>query len=290
MRLLVTGGAGYIGSAVASLLADSGHEVVVLDDLSTGYADAVPAAATFVRGTVRDDALAVLSAGADAVLHFAAKSLVAESVANPLRYYRDNLDGVRALLQAVLAYAVPHVLFSSTAAVYGTPRGGPVTEDDPTGPENPYGRSKLVGEWMLRDAATTGRFSWAALRYFNVAGAAAPRLRDHGQTNLVPRLLRAAAEGEPAAIAEVVPVVPLEIAPIDAAGALGELAVEQLRKPNHLGLVPGLLGLAHRGEVEALGARAHQRDRLAVLAHRADRGAGVRARQEEIERDHREDR
>jgi UDP-glucose 4-epimerase len=134
------------------------------------------------------------------VIHLAAHKDVAESVANPLRYYRDNLDGLRVLLQGVTAYEVGHVLFSSSAAVYGTPAACPVAEDAPTAPENAYGRSKLIGEWMLRDAAASAAFTWAALRYFNVAGAAAPGLRDHGATNLVPRLLRAAERREPARI------------------------------------------------------------------------------------------
>ena len=143
MRLLVTGGAGYIGSVVAALLADGGHEVVVVDDLSTGHADAVPAAATFVQATIRDDDVrAVLADGIDAVLHFAAKSLVAESVAHPDRYWENNLGGTLALLEAMRVTGTRRIVFSSTASVYGEPERIPVTETEPVRPVNPYGASK----------------------------------------------------------------------------------------------------------------------------------------------------
>ena len=140
MRLLVTGGAGYIGSVVASLLTTGGHEVTVLDDLSTGYADAVPAAATFVRGTVRDHAQEILAQGADAVLHFAAKSLVAESVARPSLYWHHNLGGTLALLEAMRVTGTPRIVFSSTAAVYGEPETTPITETAPPRPDQPLRR------------------------------------------------------------------------------------------------------------------------------------------------------
>jgi UDP-glucose 4-epimerase len=171
MRLLVTGGAGYIGSVVASLLADSGHEVVVLDDLSTGHADAVPAAAEFVRGTVRDDAQAILAGGADAVLHFAAKSLVAESVASPSLYWQHNLGGTLALLEAMRVTGTPRIVFSSTAAVYGEPELVPIKETAPTRPTNPYGASKLAVDTALAEHARMHGIGAVSLRYFNVAGA-----------------------------------------------------------------------------------------------------------------------
>jgi len=171
MRLLVTGGAGYIGSVVASLLIEAGHEVAVLDDLSTGHADAVPAAAAFARGTVRDDAQAVLAGGADAVLHFAAKSLVAESVASPSRYWQHNLGGTLALLEAMRVTGTNRIVFSSTAAVYGEPERVPIDEAAPTRPTSPYGASKLAVDTALAEHARMHGIGAVSLRYFNVAGA-----------------------------------------------------------------------------------------------------------------------
>ncbi|WP_433082994.1 UDP-glucose 4-epimerase GalE [Dactylosporangium sp. CA-052675] len=203
MRWLVTGGAGYIGAHVVAALQGAGLECIVVDDLSTGRAARVPFGVPLLRADVRD-AAAVREVfrrhRPDGVIHLAARKDVAESAAHPLRYYRDNLDGLGAVLAAVAETGTRSVLFSSSAAVYGTPRRSPVREQDPTEPENAYGRTKLVGEWMLRDAAASGGFRWGALRYFNVAGAAAPHLRDEGGTNLVPRLLRAAALGIPATV------------------------------------------------------------------------------------------
>src|SRR5580693_5165581 len=134
MRLLVTGGAGYVGSVVAAQLLEAGHEVVVLDDLSTGHAGAVPPGAVFVRGTTRDEAAGVLAGGIDGVLHFAARSLVGESVAQPGRYWSDNLGSTLALLDAMRGTAVRSIVFSSTAAVYGEPERIPVQETDPPRP------------------------------------------------------------------------------------------------------------------------------------------------------------
>src|SRR5579859_2088206 len=203
MAWLVTGGAGYIGAHVVRALLESGVEAVVVDDLSTGYARRVPDGVPLLTFDVRD---AVALTGAFAryrpagVVHLAARKDVAESTRYPLRYYRDNLDGLRAVLTAATATGTRNVLFSSSAAVYGTPARVPVAEDAPTAPENAYGRTKLVGEWLLRDAAASADLAWAALRYFNVAGAATPELRDVGLTNLVPRLLRAARDGAPATV------------------------------------------------------------------------------------------
>lgn len=200
---LVTGGAGYIGAHVVHALRQAGLPTVVLDDLSTGLPDRVPDDVPLVRADVRDT-VAVAAAFARyrpaGVVHLAARKDVAESTTHPLCYYRDNLDGLRSILTATVQHDVRALLFSSSAAVYGTPARYPVTELDPTLPENPYGRTKLIGEWMVRDAAAGGRFGWAALRYFNVAGAARPELRDIGGTNLVPRLLRAAEQGVPATV------------------------------------------------------------------------------------------
>ena len=171
MRLLVTGGAGYIGSVVAAQLVAAGHDVVVLDDLSTGYADAVPPGATFVKGTLRDCAAGVLSDGIDAVLHFAAKSLVGESVAKPAKYWSANLGSTIVLLEAMREIGVRSIVFSSTAAVYGEPEHTPIAETDPTRPTSPYGASKLAVDTTLSEFAQLLGFGAISLRYFNVAGA-----------------------------------------------------------------------------------------------------------------------
>jgi UDP-glucose 4-epimerase len=202
MRLLVTGGAGYVGSVVAArLLADS-HDVTVLDDLSTGHADAVPRGAAFVRGTVRDEAAGVL-AGRDieAVLHFAASSLVGESVANPAKYWANNLGGTLALLDAMRAAGTPRIIFSSTAAVYGEPERTPVEETSPTRPTNPYGATKLAVDTALTESARLHGLGAVSLRYFNVAGAL--RAADGGwlgerhspETHLIPNVLAGAGSG-----------------------------------------------------------------------------------------------
>ena len=171
MRLLVTGGAGYIGSAVGALLVAEGHDVTVLDDLSTGHEDAVPAGATFVRGTLRDDAARLLAEGVDAVLHFAAKSLVGESMAQPSLYWENNLGGSLALLEAMRAAGTPRIVFSSTAAVYGEPEQVPIEETAPTRPTSPYGGSKIAVDTALGEYARMHGMGAVSLRYFNVAGA-----------------------------------------------------------------------------------------------------------------------
>jgi UDP-glucose 4-epimerase len=202
VRLLVTGGAGYIGSVVAAMLADGGHDVVVLDDLSTGHADAVPAGAAFCRGTVRE-AQPVLATGIDAVLHFAAKSLVGESVAYPARYWEHNLGGTLALLDAMRVTGTPRVVFSSTASVYGEPEHIPVAETDPVRPTSPYGASKLAADTALAEYARMHGIGAVSLRYFNVAGAHADAAgtwrgeRHSPETHLIPNVLAVAA-GEPA--------------------------------------------------------------------------------------------
>jgi UDP-glucose 4-epimerase len=195
MRLLVTGGAGYIGSVVAAQLLEAGHEVVVLDDLSTGHADAVPAGATFVRGTIRDAAADVLAGGIGAVLHFAARSLVGESVAEPGLYWSNNLGGTLALLAAMRATGVGRIVFSSTAAVYGEPERTPVEETDPARPTSPYGECKLAVDVALTEYARLDGLAAVSLRYFNVAGAyrgAGDRWlgeRHSPETHLIPNVL-----------------------------------------------------------------------------------------------------
>jgi UDP-glucose 4-epimerase len=171
VKLLVTGGAGYIGSVVAARLLAAGHEVTVLDDLSTGHADAVPAGAAFVRGNLRDDAKAALGGDTDAVLHFAAKSLVGESVANPELYWSNNLGGTLALLEAMREAGTSRIVFSSTAAVYGEPEQTPVTETARARPASPYGASKLAVDTALAEHARMHGIGAVSLRYFNVAGA-----------------------------------------------------------------------------------------------------------------------
>jgi UDP-glucose 4-epimerase len=201
MRVLVTGGAGYIGSVVAAQLIAAGHEVTVLDDLSTGHADAVPAGAAFVKGTVRDCAAEVLADGTDAVLHFAAKSLVGESMAEPAKYWSANLGGTLALLDAMREIGVRTIVFSSTAAVYGEPEHTPVTETDPARPTSPYGASKLAVDTTLTEFARLYGFGAVSLRYFNVAGAHQAGdgtwlgERHQPETHLIPAVLASAAAG-----------------------------------------------------------------------------------------------
>ena len=202
MRVLVTGGAGYIGSVVAAQLVAAGHEVTVLDDLSTGYADAVPPGATFVKGTLRDCSAEVLSDGIEAVLHFAAKSLVGESVADPAKYWSNNLGGTVALLEAMREMRIRTIVFSSTAAVYGEPERTPITETDPTRPTSPYGASKIAVDTTLGEFCRLYGFGAVSLRYFNVAGAHAGAdggnwlgERHNPETHLIPNVLASVTEG-----------------------------------------------------------------------------------------------
>jgi UDP-glucose 4-epimerase len=198
MRLLVTGGAGYIGSVVAAQLIAAGHDVTVLDDLSTGHPDAVPAGAKFVVGDLRGRAANVLAQGIDAVLHFAAKSLVGESVANPALYWGSNLGGTLALLEAMRAADVRTIVFSSTAATYGEPETVPIEETAPTRPTSPYGASKLAVDTALSEYARMYGFGAVSLRYFNVAGALRNQAgawlgeRHAVETHLIPNILRIA--------------------------------------------------------------------------------------------------
>jgi UDP-glucose 4-epimerase len=172
MTILVTGGAGYIGSHVVRQLGERGERVVVLDNLSTGFRSAV-LHGTLVIGDTGDHELVgrlLREHGIDTVMHFAAHTIVPESVSNPLKYYGNNTCSTRSLLQSCEAAGVRHFVFSSTAAVYGIPSGGIAAEDSPTQPINPYGTSKLMSEWMLRDLSAASALRHVVLRYFNVAG------------------------------------------------------------------------------------------------------------------------
>ncbi|MFC9969351.1 UDP-glucose 4-epimerase GalE [Spirillospora sp. NPDC127200] len=194
MKLLVTGGAGYIGSVVSAQLLEAGHEVVVLDDLSTGHEDAVPAGARLVRGTLREAAFGTLDgAGFDAVLHFAAKSLVGESVEKPGLYWDKNLGESLALLDAMRRAGVDRIVFSSTAATYGEPESTPIVETDPTRPTNPYGASKLAIDATLTEFARLYGIGAVSLRYFNVAGSRGAQGERHAvETHLIPNVLKVA--------------------------------------------------------------------------------------------------
>jgi len=195
MKILVTGGAGYIGSVVTEFLIGSGHEVVIIDNLSTGHREAVHPEAGFHEGDLLDSGLVeeVLSGGADAVCHFAAFSQVGESMADPLKYYTNNVTGAVSLLGAMKKTGTRHILFSSTAAVYGEPDAVPITEESALMPVNAYGNTKLAIERMLVDCAGAWGLKALSLRYFNAAGAS----RDHGEdhrpeTHLIPLVLDAA--------------------------------------------------------------------------------------------------
>ena len=194
MRLLVTGGAGYIGSIVAGHLLAAGHEVTIVDNLSTGHSDAVPAQADFVELDVADaDRLLTPRSAFDGVLHFAAKSLVAESVADPGVYWRNNVGGTRSLLDAMRRAGVPRLVFSSTAATYGEPDVVPIEETAPTRPTSAYGSSKLATDMMLGDEARAHGLAAVSLRYFNVAGAWGGLGERHAiETHLIPIALQVA--------------------------------------------------------------------------------------------------
>lgn len=193
MRILVSGGAGYIGSVTAALLVEQDHEVVILDDLSTGHRQALPSGAVFHEGRLHDRQILdeVFARSYDAVVHFAAFSLVGESVRDPLKYWDNNVGGTLALLRRAAAGGARRFVFSSSAAVYGEPDSTPITENAPLRPVNPYGATKLAMEYALAGAAAASGLAAVALRYFNAAGAWGHLGEDHTpETHLVPRLLR----------------------------------------------------------------------------------------------------
>ncbi len=194
-RILVTGGAGYIGSHVVLQLIERGEDVIVLDDLCTGFRQAV-GSTPLVVGNVGDNALVaglLREHRVDTVIHFAAHTIVPESVRDPLKYYGNNTCATRSLLASCVAHGVKHFVFSSTAAVYGIPAGGVAREDTPTSPINPYGRSKLMSEWTLRDLSLASPLRHVILRYFNVAGSD-PKGRIGQSTRAATLLVKVACE------------------------------------------------------------------------------------------------
>ncbi|MGZ7496812.1 UDP-glucose 4-epimerase GalE [Corynebacterium sp. ZY180755] len=194
MKLLVTGGAGYVGSVCAAVLVEQGHDVTIIDNFSTGNREAVPNQATIVEGDVRDKASEVLAQGGfEGVIHFAARSLVGESVQKPDEYWQHNLVTTLALLDAMRAHGVNNLVFSSTAATYGEPKEVPITEDFPTQPTNPYGASKLAIDYAITSYANAFGLGATSLRYFNVAGAYGNIGENREvETHLIPLVLQVA--------------------------------------------------------------------------------------------------
>jgi UDP-glucose-4-epimerase GalE len=202
-QILVTGGAGYVGSVSVERLLEAGHDVAVLDDLSTGHAGSVPSGARLFRGSYADRELmaaAIRAQGTEAVLHCAARSLVADSIADPAAYYRANVAGGLTLLETMRELGVGRIVLSSTAAVYGVPDPGAasITEDAPLRPINPYGETKRTLETAIAWYGRAYGLRSASLRYFNVAGATLLNGEDHDpESHLIPNVLRAAREGSP---------------------------------------------------------------------------------------------
>ncbi|MEU1077509.1 MULTISPECIES: UDP-glucose 4-epimerase GalE [unclassified Streptomyces] len=199
MTWMITGGAGYIGSHVVKALVDGGEKVVVLDDLSTGDPARLPEGVLLERGTVLDRAVldrVLRENDVDGVIHIAAKKQVGESVERPLHYYRENVEGLRTVLEAAADAGVRRFLFSSSAAVYGMPDIDLVTEQTACLPMSPYGETKLAGEWLVSAVGKAHGMATASLRYFNVAGAATPDLGDPGIFNLVPMVFERLTEGK----------------------------------------------------------------------------------------------
>ncbi|MEU9392192.1 UDP-glucose 4-epimerase GalE [Streptomyces sp. NPDC048324] len=200
MTWLITGGAGYIGAHVVRAMTQAGERAVVYDDLSTGIAARVPEEVPLVVASTLDGErlLQVLAEHeVTGVVHLAAKKQVGESLDRPLHYYRQNVEGLRVLLEAVTTAGVPSFVFSSSAAVYGMPDVDLVTEETPCVPMSPYGETKLAGEWLVRATGRATGLATASLRYFNVAGAAAPELADVGVFNLVPMVFEKLTEHAP---------------------------------------------------------------------------------------------
>ncbi|MGW0794517.1 UDP-glucose 4-epimerase GalE [Streptomyces sp. NPDC002692] len=199
MTWLITGGAGYIGAHVARAMAEAGERVVALDDLSAGVARRLPEGIPLVRGSSLDGDLlkrVLAEHEVTGVVHLAARKQVGESVEQPTRYYQENVGGLATLLEAVAEAGVRRFLFSSSAAVYGNPDVDLITEDTPCAPMSPYGETKLAGEWLVRAAGRAHGIATVCLRYFNVAGAAAPELADTGVFNVIPMVFDRLTRGE----------------------------------------------------------------------------------------------
>ncbi|MBD5429557.1 UDP-glucose 4-epimerase GalE [Lactobacillus sp.] len=202
MRVLVIGGAGYIGSHAVRKLIEDGNDVVVLDSLYTGHKKAVDPKAKFYQGDIEDTFLVskvLRDEKIDAVMHFAAYSLVGESVKDPLKYYDNNVSGMISLLKAMNDVGVKYLVFSSSAATYGIPEKLPITEDTPLNPINPYGETKMMMEKIMNWADKANGIKSIALRYFNVAGASSDGTigEDHGpETHLIPNILKSAISGD----------------------------------------------------------------------------------------------
>ncbi len=199
MTWLITGGAGYIGAHVVRSMTAAGERVVVLDDFSTGVPERLTPQVLVVRGSVADAALlkqVCADHAVTGVVHLAAHKQVGESVAQPLRYYRDNIGGLTTLLEAVAGAGITRFVFSSSAAVYGNPDVDLITEETGCAPMSPYGETKLAGEWLVRAAGRAYGIRTACLRYFNVAGAADPELADTGAFNVIPMVFERLTRGE----------------------------------------------------------------------------------------------
>lgn len=199
MTWLITGGAGYIGAHVARAMTAAGERVVVLDDVSSGVAERLPQEIPLVRGAVLDRELldrTLAEHAVTGVVHLAAKKQVGQSVEQPLLYYRENVHGLTVLLDAVVEAGVKRFLFSSSAAVYGVPEVELIPESSPCEPINPYGETKLAGEWLVRATGKAHSISTACLRYFNVAGSARPELADTGVFNIIPMFFDRITRGE----------------------------------------------------------------------------------------------
>ncbi|MGH3794817.1 MAG: UDP-glucose 4-epimerase GalE [Pseudonocardiaceae bacterium] len=203
MTWMLTGGAGYIGGHVARALQATGRDLVVLDDLSTGLAGRLDGVrlveASLLSPTDRLESIMV-EHGVTGIVHLAAKKAIPESVEHPLFYYEHNVAGTIALLRAAVRIGVEHIVYSSSAAVYGETRADLVEESHSTAPASPYGETKLAAEWLIRRAAEAHGLSWTVLRYFNVAGAADARLADRGTFNLLPIVFRCVDAGQPVSI------------------------------------------------------------------------------------------
>ncbi|MCH9676317.1 MAG: UDP-glucose 4-epimerase GalE [Actinomycetia bacterium] len=196
---LVTGGADYIGAHVVRELQSAGFQAVVFDDFSAGLRSRVPDGVPIVEGNVAD-MVAVAAAFSEfdvtGVIHLAAKKAAGESVDFPLFYYRENVTGLQGVLEAMVESGVENFVYSSSAAVYGTPKSNPVKETEPLFPESPYGETKVIGEWLAKDLATSRGLNWVALRYFNVAGAGSDELGDNSVNNLIPMVFQALETGQ----------------------------------------------------------------------------------------------